>query len=55
MSGLGATEAFGYFLNHEIDRHRRDIAAAKMDLKKLTDKGILVPDIPVGLWIEVKK
>jgi hypothetical protein len=55
LAGLGAKEAFAYFLTHEISRHRSDISKAKIDLKKLTDKGINAPDIPVGLWIEVRK
>jgi len=55
LAGLGSKEAFAYFLVHEINRHRQDIAKAKGDLKKLNDKGIHAPDIPVGLWIEVKR
>jgi len=54
LSGLGAQEAFAYFLTHEINRHRQDIAKAKEDLKKLDRAGIRAPDIPLGLWIDVK-
>jgi hypothetical protein len=55
LAGLGSQEAFAYFLTHEINRHRQDIAKAKEDLKKLDRAGFHAPDIPVGLWIEVKK
>jgi hypothetical protein len=55
LSGLGAQEAFAYFLTHEINRHRQDIAKAKEDLRKLDRAGFHAPDIPVGLWIEVRK
>jgi hypothetical protein len=55
LEGLGAQEAFAYFLLHEIHRHRQDIAAAKQDLSKLAKAGFKPPDIPIGLWIEVKK
>ena len=55
LVGLGAKEAFAYFLLHEIHRHRKDIAQAKNDLKKLDRAGVMAPDIPVGLWIEVHK
>ena len=55
LSGLGAQEAFAYFLLHEIHRHREDIARAKADLKLLDKHGFKPPDIPTGLWIEVKK
>ena len=55
LSGLGAQEAFAYFLLHEIHRHREDIAGAKVDLLKLAKAGFKPPDIPTGLWIEVRK
>ena len=55
LSGLGAQEAFAFFLTRERHRHREDIAKINGDLKNLNKAGIKAPDIPLGLWIEVKK
>lgn len=55
LSGLGASEAFAYFISHEILRHEKDIARSKRDLAELRRRGIVPPKIPLGLWIEVKK
>jgi len=54
LVGLGAKEAFAYFLCRERHRHREDIAAINNDLKKLDRAGVKAPDIPLNLWIEVK-
>ena len=54
LVGLGAKEAFAYFLFRERHRHREDIAAINNDLKKLDKAGVKAPDIPLNLWIEVK-
>ena len=53
LSGLGAQEAFAFFLAREKSRHRADIAQINSDLKKLDRAGIMVPNIPLNLWIEV--
>jgi hypothetical protein len=55
LEGMGAKEAFAYFLNHEIVRHEGDIAMAAADLKKLKRDGVKIPNLPPDLWIEVKK
>ena len=55
LKGLGAKEAFAYFLLREKHRHRADIAQINNDLRKLDRAGIRAPDIPVGVWIEVQK
>jgi len=55
LKGLGAKEAFAYFLLREKHRHRADIAQINNDLRKLDRAGIRAPDIPVGLWIDVQK
>jgi len=54
LEGQGAKEAFAYLLRHELHRHREDIAHIKKDMKTLEIAGIRAPDIPLGLWIEVK-
>lgn len=54
LQGLGAKEAFAYFLLREKHRHRSDIAQINMDLKKLDRQGIKAPDIPLNMWIEVR-
>ena len=55
LKGLGAKEAFAYFLLREKHRHRADIAQINNDLRKLDRAGIRAPDIPVGVWIDVQK
>jgi hypothetical protein len=55
LEGQGAREAFAFLLRHELHRHREDIAHIKRDMLTLERAGIKAPDIPLGLWIEVRK
>ncbi len=55
LEGQGAKEAFAFLLRHELHRHREDIAHIKRDMKTLEMAGIKAPDIPLGLWIKVRK
>ena len=55
LEGQGAREAFAYLLRHELHRHREDIAHIKRDMATLERAGIRAPDIPLALWIEVRK
>lgn len=53
ISVLGASweEALAWLLDHEIDRHRGDIARAKEDRKKLN---VATPRMPLDMWINVR-
>lgn len=55
LIGKGFEEALAWFLIHEIGRHEKDIASARIDLNKLRKRGVRIPmDIPYDTWLEVE-
>lgn len=55
LSDLGSPAMFAYLLKHERHRHVRDICQIDKDLADMARMGIYAPEVPVGLWIDVKK
>jgi len=53
LTGLGAQEAFAFYLVREKARHREDIAKINQDLRMLDRAGIKAADIPLSIWIQV--
>ena len=45
-------QAMKWVLLHEKSRHMDDIRKINADLEKLQD--IVLPELPYGLWVEVK-
>lgn len=53
LNGSDAQAAFLWFLEHERERHIRDIEAIDRDIEGLKKLGVRFPDTPLDSFIRV--
>lgn len=54
LNALPATEAFAFYQARERFRHLQDIHGIDKDLRRMKALGVVPPDIPVDVWVNVK-
>lgn len=54
LNALPATEAFAYYQARERYRHLQDIHNIDKDLRRMKALGVVPPDIPVDVWVNIK-
>ena len=55
LAGVPAEVAFAFYQKKERERHLEDIRHIDRDLRRLKSRGIVPPDLPLDVWINVQK